>query len=436
VSVVQSFGELVQPLSVVMSVPTFLNFVTVLTGWLFAQRHTVTASLVAVGRRATKHHSAYHRLFASAQWSLDELGLAVAALILPWLGPGTIFAAVDDTLARKRGLKIFGVGMHHDPLISTRKTALMNWGHSWVVVGLIVQFPFHPHRYFCLPILLRLYRSQQTVRREGGAYRRRPELAVELIQLLGGRFAQRHFQVIGDSAYGGQNVLKQLPANCDLTSRLLLDARLYEAAPLRRPGQNGRPRKRGKRLPSPRQMLTPRAQRVSLAIYGRRDQVRLTDIVAYLHALPKRAVRVVAVEPLSGGRTPQAFYSTCLSATAVEILCWYAMRWSIEQAFQESKTHVGFEQPQGWTRRAVERTAPTAMLLYSLVILWFAGWGHHRWQAPQRSWYPCKRWPSFADMLSTLRWQSMRQEVLHRVGSSKGVQKPLLNLMNELKCIA
>jgi hypothetical protein len=436
VSVVQSFGELVQSVSGVMSAPTFLSFVTVLTGWLFAQRHTVTATIVAAGRHARKHHSAYHRLFASARWSLDELGLAVAALIVPWLEPGTVFVALDDTLARKRGLKIFGVGMHHDPLLSTRKTALMNWGHSWVIVGLIVQFRFHPHRCFCLPILFRLYRSQQTVRRQGGAYRTRPELAVELLDLLCARLAPRQFHVVADSTYGGQSVLRQLPPNCDLTSRLLLEARLYEAPPPRRHGQNGRPRKRGKRLPTPRQMLQSRAQQVSLDMYGRHDRVRLVDAVAYLHALPRRAVRVVAVAPLSGGRPWQAFYSTRVEATAVDLLGWYARRWSIEQAFQESKTHLGFEQPQGWTRRAVERTAPTAMLLYSLIVLWFAGWGHRHWRAPQRSWYRHKRWPAFADMLTTLRWQSVQQEVLHRVGPHRGSPKPFRDLLNALQCAA
>ncbi len=86
VSVVQSFGELVQPLSVVMTTPTFLNFVTVLTVWLFAQQHTVTATIVATGRCAHKHHSAYHRVFANAQRSLDELGLAVATLCLRSVG--------------------------------------------------------------------------------------------------------------------------------------------------------------------------------------------------------------------------------------------------------------------------------------------------------------------------------------------------------------
>jgi hypothetical protein len=419
-----------------MTAPTFFSFVTVLSGWLFAQRHTVTATIVAAGRRAHKHHSAYHRVFASAQWSLDELGLAVAALIVPWLGPGTIFVAVDDTLARKRGLKIYGAGMHHDPLLSTRKTALMNWGHSWVIMGLIVQFPFHPHRYFCLPILFRLYRSQQTVCRQGGTYRTRPQLAVELLGVLCNRFGQRQFHMVADNAYGGQSVLKHLPQNCDLTSRLLLEARLYEAPPPRGAGQNGRPRKRGKRLPTPSQMLGQRGTRLRLDLYGRRDRVRLVEALAHLHAWPARPVRIVVVEPLSGGRRRQAFYSTCASATAVEILRWYAWRWSIEQTFQESKMHLGFEQPQGWTRRAVERTAPTAMLLYSLIVLWFAGWGHRHWQPPQRSWYRHKRWPAFVDMHTTLRWQTMRQEVLHRAGAHEGLRKPLLELLNTLKCAA
>lgn len=127
--------------------------------------------------RGLKHHSAFHRVFAAAQWSLDELGLAVFGLILPWLDDGLIMLAVDDTLARKRGRKVYGVGMHHDPLLSTRRTAVMNRGDSWVVLGVIVRFPFCAEKYFCLPILFRLYVNKQTVAKKGGRYRTRPELA-------------------------------------------------------------------------------------------------------------------------------------------------------------------------------------------------------------------------------------------------------------------
>jgi hypothetical protein len=431
---VSSFRELVQQVSFVMTVPTFTSFVTVITGWVFTRRRTVTGMILAADAIGTKHHSAYHRVFATAKWSLDELGLAVFDLIVPWLGKGPIMLGLDDTLARKRGLKVYGVGMHHDPLISTRKVALTNWGHSWVVLGVIVRLPFSPERYFCLPILFRLYVSKQTIAKRGGRYRSRPELAVEMLEVLCKRHESRHFHAIADSAYGGKSVLLALPENCDLTSRLDLGARLHEAPPARKPGSNGRPRRRGRRLPAPRQMLEGRGRRLTLKIYGRKDRSRVVDCVAYLYALPERPVRVVAVEPLTGGRTVQAFYSTCHNASAEEVLTWYAMRWSIEEAFQNSKGHLGFEEPQGWTRRAVERTAPTAMLLYSLTVLWFASEGHRHYQAPLRPWYPSKARASFADMLATLRQESIREEVsaLHLVGrGSRNVVRSLIHAVKQ-----
>lgn len=432
---VTSFVAHLQPLSVVMTAPSFANLVTVLTGWTFASRRTVTGMLVAAGAVGSKHHSAFHRLFASARWSLDGLGLIVFGLIEPHL-EGTVLLAVDDTLARKRGLKIFGVGMHHDPLLSTRKKAVLNWGHSWIVLGVIVRFPLWPQRAFCLPILFRLYLNQHQAQQHRRVYRTRPELAVEMLHLLCRMRKQRRFHLVGDSAYGGQSVLNQLPQNCDLTSRLLLTARLYEAPPERKPRTNGRPRKRGDRLPSPEQMLTGRAVRQTLSIYGRRDQVRLVDRVAYVYSAPERALRIVAVEPLTGGRTRQAFYSTCFEATALEVLTWYALRWSIEVAFHDSKGSLGFEEPQGWTRRAAERTAPVAMLLYSLIVLWFVSEGHLHHKTANRPWYRSKPHASFADMLATLRRQSVREVVLASGLSGPGSRKLLNTLENAVTLAA
>lgn len=430
---VSSFRTLVQQVSLVMTAPTFASFMTVLTGWVFARRRTVTGMILAGDAVGTKHHSAYHRVFAAARWSLDELGLAIFNLIVPWLGKGSIMLALDDTLARKRGLKVYGAGMHHDPLISTRKVALTNWGHSWVILGVIMRFPFASERYYCLPILFRLYVSKQTIAKRGGRYRSRPELAVEMLKILCKRHESRRFHAIADSAYGGQSVFLKLPSNCDLTSRLDLDARLHEALPERKPGTNGRPRRRGKRLPTPRQMLSGRGRRLTLDIYGRKDRSRVVDRVAYLYAMPERPVRVVAVEPLSGGRTVQAFFSTCSNASAENVLTWYAMRWSIEEAFQNSKSHLGFEEPQGWSRRAVERTAPTAMLLYSLTVLWFASEGHRHYQAPLRPWYRSKTRASFADMLATLRQESIREEVSALQLTGRGSRNVVKSLIHAVK---
>ncbi len=102
---VSTFETLVREVSFVMTRPTFQSFLIVLAGWIFARRRTVTGMIQAAGAVGTKHHSAFHRVFAAARWSLDELGLAALDLVLRLLDPAAgVWLAVDDTLARKRGL--------------------------------------------------------------------------------------------------------------------------------------------------------------------------------------------------------------------------------------------------------------------------------------------------------------------------------------------
>ena len=109
------------------------------------------------------------------------------------------------------------------------------------------------------------------------------------------------------------------------------------------------------------------------------------------------------------------------------------MRWSIEVAFQNSKMHLGFEEPQGWTRRAVQRTAPTAMLLYTLIVLWFARCGHRHYRVPVCPWYRTKGPASFADMLTTLRRESVREQVLSTPPSKWGRRKLLRTLLHAIQ---
>jgi SRSO17 transposase len=419
-----------------MTAPSFDSLVTMVTGWVFAHRRTVTRIIVAADAVGTKHHSAYHRLFSTAHWSLDELGLAVFQLILPLLD-GTILLAIDDTLARKRGLKIFGVGMHHDPLLSTRRTAVMNWGHCWVVLGVVLQLPFCGGRWFCLPILFRLYVPQKTAAKKKLAYKTKPQLAVEMLHVLCKRHENRHFHAVGDSAYGGKSVLLKLADNCELTSRLKMDARLYDApGPCRTGPKGGRPRKRGQRLPTPQKMLEGRCRTLELNIYGRRDKSRVSECVARCYADPTRPLKIVAVEPLTGGRRPQAFFSTCPHESATQVLTRFACRWPIEVMYHDAKGHLGFEEPQGWTRCAVRRTAPMAMLMYSLVTLWFATEGHRHYQPPQWPWYTTKAHASFADMLTTLRCQSIKAEVSSMGLEGRGSRNIVNTLLHVVKLAA
>jgi len=429
-----SFAFGLQDLAVTMTAPSFHNFFTILTGWVFAPRRTVTGMLIAAGVAGQQHHASFHRFFSKAHWSLDALGLAVFR-ILEACCLGTIFLAIDDTLARKRGLKMFGAGMHYDPLLSSRGKSVTNWSHCWVVLSVIVVFPLWPNRPFCLPILFRLYLNKQAAQKARRKYRTKPELAVHLLRIACQHRQNKRFHAVADSAYGGQSVLKYLPANCDLTSRLRLDARLYHAAPARKPGQKGRPRRRGDQLPTPETMLAERARRIELQIYGRCESARVCDAEARVFALPELPLRVVAVEALRGGRGKEAFYSTCADATAEQILTWYAMRWSIEVAFREAKGHLGFEEPQGWSRRAVERTAPIAMLLYGLIVHWYATEGHRHYRPLPRPWYTTKQRESFADMLATLRRRSLRESISAWAPTGPGSQK-IIQLIEQTLALA
>ena len=96
-NLVTSFLVMLQPLAVAMTAPTFSNWTTLLTGWAFAPRRTVTGMLLAAGAVGKKHHSAFYRLFAQAQWSLDQVGLLVFDMLAPWL-EGDVFVVLDDTL--------------------------------------------------------------------------------------------------------------------------------------------------------------------------------------------------------------------------------------------------------------------------------------------------------------------------------------------------
>lgn len=405
-----SFAALLQELAIVMTVPSLRNFETILIGWTFANRRTVTGMLLAAGVSGKQHHAAFHRFFANARWSRDQLGLVVFRLFERFCEEG-VFVIIDDTLAHKRGLKMFGTGMHHDPLLSSRKHVVVNWGHCWVVLGVMVRFPLWPDRPFCLPILFRLYLNKKRAAQDRRVYRSKPELALELLRILCRHRHNKRFHALVDSAYGGHKVIAQLPTNCDLTSRLRLDARLYDAPAALKSGKRGRPRKRGAQLPTPEQMLADRARRVEMQIYGRSQKARVCQAEARMFALPERPLCIVAVEALTGGRGREAFYSTCTSATAEEVLTWYSWRWSVEVAFREAKQHLGFEEPQGWTRRAVERTAPIAMLLYGLIVYWYATEGHRHYRPLKRPWYTTKQRESFADMLATLRRQSVKESI-------------------------
>jgi hypothetical protein len=126
------FRSLLHRFRHVFTAPTFATFLYVATGWCLSPRHRYVTELIqASGATHRGHHCRYHRFFSNASWSLDDLFEQLAREAIDTFYPtGDIPSALDDTLARKRGLTIFGTGMHYDPLISSRRKTLVSWGQA------------------------------------------------------------------------------------------------------------------------------------------------------------------------------------------------------------------------------------------------------------------------------------------------------------------
>jgi hypothetical protein len=70
------------------------------------------------------------------------------------------------------------------------------------------------------------------------------------------------------------------------------------------------------------------------------------------------------------------------------------------------------------------------MLHYSLIVLWFAAASQRCYRPLDRPWCTTKRAPSFADMVTTLRRESVRQEVLNTPPHGRGSRKLVAALIH------
>jgi hypothetical protein len=442
----------------VFTAPSFDNFRYIATGWCLSHRHRYVTELIqSSGAVHRGHHSRYHRFFSDAAWSFDDLYEALARRAVATFFPeGTIATGVDDTLCRKRGLTIFGTGMHHDPLISSRARPHVSWGHDWVILSLLIEAPpWSPTKAWALPVGIRLYKNRQGWTKgktgaEGKAkgktgakakgktgakakgktgakgkgkgkggpkhppdpnHRTRPELAVELIGQFAKWFPGRKVLVSGDSAYGGKSVLQHLPAGVVLISRVAPNAALYRPAPPRRPKQKGAPRKKGDRLPGMAEWAADATpwEDLEFARYGLHAKLRVKTIRAlYYKAGKDQLLTIVLARDTVGGRPDQMSYCTRTDWDARAILSHYAARWGVEVMHQNAKQMMGLEDPSNRTERAVKRTAPVGLALYGLTLVWFHLEGHRSLSYPDRPWYPGKEEPSYADILAALRRESWR----------------------------
>jgi len=382
-------------------------------------RRTVAAVLWTMRGWTPGHASTYHRVFSRASWSLWMMGRILTRIIIASLPKGEpIVVAVDDTTAQHRGKKVYGKGCHHDAVRSTHTHMVWRWGHRWVVLAILVNFPF-ARRPWALPVLVALYKPEELNQSEKHRHKTATFLARQLVAALIHWFPDRSFIVLGDGGYASHELARfchRHARHVTLISRFYPDAALYRPAPTKKRPM-GRPAQKGKKLPTPCQVVSRTARTPGLVRwYGGGD--RRIEYVSgtglwYMAGQGLVPVRWVFVHDVQGTHRDEYFYTTDRTLPPIRIISLFTARWSIETTFQEMRTHLGFETTKQWVKTSVLRTAPMLLGLFSVISLIFADYGrHHRLPIRQTSWYT-KTEPTFSDAISTVR-RLCWQEILFR----------------------
>ena len=388
--------------------PGFDNMVVIFTGWVLTNGpHAVTQALVTTQVAGRRHHEAFHRFFSRGTWIPDKVGhLLFDKIIAKLVAPGTpIRAVVDDTLATKKGREVFGIGSHLDAVRSTKAFRVFAFGHVWVVLAVVVSVPFS-QRPWALPVLFRLYRNKKDCKKKGARYRKKTELAREMVLILASWAPQHRIEIAADSAYCNATVLKKLPKRVVFFGDMRPDAVLTAQPPRRRPkGSRGCRPIRGRGLPKPIVLAADKRrpwQKCKIELYGTTRTIYFKTIDAqWYRACSGELVRIVVVRVDSGNVGIRVFFCTDPNVVPEEILRVYAGRWSIEVCFRDMKQHLGFSDSSARKKEAVERVAPFVGYIYTSLVLWFTDgvWQTRLATPPLRPWYRHKKGLCFADVV-------------------------------------
>ena len=252
--------------------------------------------------------------------------------------------------------------------------------------------------------------------------------------------------VVGDSAYAALDFLSAMQQlHLTFVTRLRLDAALYEAAPPY--SGKGRPRKKGKRLPTLAQVLQDANTvwtTLSLSWYdGQVREMQIASACAIWFHFGKSPLpmRWVLVRDPQGDYEPIALLSTDPAAEPLFCVTWFVQRWQLEVTFEEARRHLGVETQRQWSDKAIARTTPLLLGLFSWVTLVaHALYSAHPSTAPRHAiWYP-KSLPTFSDALALVRqhlWTAYPTfQISQETPDMLNIPKPFFDTLVSTLCYA
>ena len=246
------------------------------------------------------------------------------------------------------------------------------------MLAILVKFPF-AKRLWALPVLVALYRSKEWDEQHGRRHKTPSELMRQLLVVMIRWFPQRKFVFAGDGGYGTHELAcfaHRHGSRLTLISRFYANANMYAPPPVVRGKKNGRPRKKGRKLPAPQEVVKRSVRsRRTVAWYG--GGTRRIEVVSDTGHWYKAGdglvpIRWVFVHDCTGTHRDDYFFTSDVGMTPKAIVETFTGRWSIETTFQEMRAYLGLETTRGWSEKTVLRAAPCLFGLFSVVALLYA----------------------------------------------------------------
>jgi hypothetical protein len=374
-----AFSSAIGVFAPVFSRPVWQHVKVLLTGAVLAPgQRTVTAILRIMGLGAEPHFQTYHRVLNRAVWSaLYASRLLLRLLVAVFVPRGIVLFGLDDTIERRRGDHIHAKGIYRDPVRSSHTHVVKASGLRWLGCMLLTPIPW-TQRVWALPFLTVLCPSERFYEQRGRRHHTVVERAWQSIRLVVRWLPNREVVFVTDSSYAVLELLSRVSKlpRASVITRLRLDAALYDPPPRREPGQKGRPRLKGKRRRTLEAMLADTDTawtKLTVAQWygtGPREVEVCTDTALWYHSgKPPVLIRWLLIRDPQGVFKPQALLSTHPDHTPEQMLTWFIRRWTMEVTFEDARAHLGMETQRQWNTRAIGRTTPALLALYSIITL-------------------------------------------------------------------
>ena len=289
-------------------------------------------------------------------------------------------------------------------------------------------------RPWALPVLVAPSRNEKDNLAAGRRHQTPSDLLRQLLCVLLRWFPSRQFVFAGDGGDANHRLTRfarRHEKRLTLVRRFYADAALSAAPPPRKKGAQGRPRVRGKKLPSPQdvvQRTKPRTKRTVNWYGGQMRKVEVVTGTGHRYRSGEGVVEVlwVFVPDLTGTHRDEDFFTTDVTMTARQVIQTFTGRWSIEVTFQEVRARLGIETTRGWIRQTVLRAEPCLFGLYSVVALWSAALPERDRQHIEPTWAG-KTTVTFFDAITLVRRDIWHRRVFATPTFQRVLQKLTLN---------